>query len=118
MLLQIKPFMIFNKTVTHTKYFLYIVKLYEEVLASGIIFIFIFIFIIIIIIIIFNKDISSIPPTIIINIYIGYSFKQKIITLRSRVAEMFVRIVRIKALLTQPTEESTAHSANHFVATI
>jgi hypothetical protein len=31
---------------------------------------------------------------------------------------MFVRIVRIKALLTQPTEESTAHSANHFVATI
>jgi len=44
--------------------------------------------------------------------------KQKIITLRRRVAEMRVRIFRIKALFTQPTEESIALSANYFVATI
>ena len=31
---------------------------------------------------------------------------------------MFVRSLRIKALLTQPTEESTALSTNHFVAAI
>jgi len=44
--------------------------------------------------------------------------KQKIIKLRSMVAEMLVRSLRIKALLTQPTEEKTALSAKYFVATI
>jgi hypothetical protein len=44
--------------------------------------------------------------------------KQKIVALGSRVVEMYVWTLRIKAFFTQPAKEGVAFPANHFVASI
>jgi hypothetical protein len=44
--------------------------------------------------------------------------KQKIVTLGSRVIEVQVRTVRIKAFFTEPAENGVALPADHFVASL